>query len=322
MADVKLLYFHAPCFDGLVTGAMAWTFLEQARGWKRVKPRGVNYGIKPWWITLSPRTEFAVVDFLFHPRAAFWADHHATTFLNDHFRRSFDRRQSPMCVYDPAAPSCAALLATHLKEAFGYGDRRFDAMVEWATKIDAAKYASVDEIFDAEEPALAINLALSQIENPRNCDRLVRLLKQSDLETIARDPMIRRKMARAKRLSANGLRRFKKRAHLVDDIVVFDVDARNAVINRYAPYRFFPAARYSAGIIRKPDGIRITAMRNPWQEFESVPLGQIFESVGGGGHRRVASVVLKSSKADAATDVLEKVVSSIRQHERQRHQEA
>jgi nanoRNase/pAp phosphatase (c-di-AMP/oligoRNAs hydrolase) len=34
-------------------------------------------------------------------------------------------------------------------------------------------------------------------------------------------------------------------------------------------------------------------MRNPWRRFKSVPLGQIFSQYGGGGHQRVASVLLK-----------------------------
>src|SRR3989442_10265577 len=59
-------------------------------------------------------------------------------------------------------------------------------------------------------------------------------------------------------------------------------------------------------------------MRNPWKEFKSAPLGRIFEKIGGGGHQRVATIVLKSAKSDEAPDVLEAVVSSIRRHERSR----
>jgi hypothetical protein len=316
MRDGGLLYFHAPCFDGLVSAALAWDFLEQRAGWTRVRPRGVNYGIRPRWPALKPKAEFAVVDFLFHPRAAFWADHHATPFLTPDFEQAYLKRTSPLLFYDAAAPSCSALLWNHLASAGGHRTERFAAMVEWATKIDAARYSSVDEIFDATASALTINLALSQFTDPRECDRLVRISKDGGLEALAADRTIRRRAERARRLSADGLKRFKRRAHLVDDIVVFDVDARNSVINRYAPYRFFPGARYSAGIIRKSDGVRITAMRNPWKEFDSVPLGEIFEKVGGGGHTRVASLVLKSGHADRAPHLLEEVVSSIRQHDR------
>jgi hypothetical protein len=319
MADSKLLYFHAPCFDGLVSGAILWDFLEHEAGWRHVRPRGVNYGIRPWWPSLKPKCQFAVVDFLFHPRATYWADHHATTFLTDHFRRMYESRRSQNLVYDGTAPSCSKLLWEHLKRACGYRNSRFEPMVEWATKIDAAKYSSVDEAFESTHPALTINLALTQVVDPRDCNRLLRLLKNADLETLAAQPTIRKKADRARRMSVNGLRRFKKRARLVNSIVVFDVDARHSVINRYAPYRVFPSARYSAGIIRKSDGVRITAMRNPWKEFKSVPLGRIFQKVGGGGHRRVATVVLKASKASEAPQVLKAVVSSIRQHDRLLH---
>jgi hypothetical protein len=319
MSKGPILYFHAPCFDGLVSGAMFWDFLETVAGWSRIRPRGVNYGIRPWWPKLRTTSDFAVVDFMFHPRAKYWIDHHATSFLEPSQKERYSRQASPKFVYDPEAPSCAALIWEHLEAAYGYRNARYAEMVEWATKIDAATYASVDEVFELAEPALAINAALSQFSDPRDCDEFVRLLRTVDLRTLADHPVIRRKAMRAGRLSAAGLLQFKRGARLEDGIVVFDVDARRSVINRYAPYRIYPGARYSAGIIRKSDGIRITAMRNPWKDFKSVPLGRIFEQVGGGGHTRVATVVLRADRAHAATDVLRYLVTSIRAHDRRMH---
>src|SRR4051812_40216326 len=221
MTDGRLLYFHAPCFDGLVSAVLAWDFLEQRAGWTRVRPRGVNYGIRPWWPTLRPKAEFAVVDFLFHPRATFWADHHPTTFLTPELARGYAKRASRLLFYDESAPSCSALLWNHLASSAGHRTERFAGMVEWATKIDAARYASVDEIFDATASALTINLALSQFADPRECDRLVRTLKQGGLEALASDRTIRRRGERARRLSADGLKGFKRRAHLVAEILLF-----------------------------------------------------------------------------------------------------
>jgi nanoRNase/pAp phosphatase (c-di-AMP/oligoRNAs hydrolase) len=70
-------------------------------------------------------------------------------------------------------------------------------------------------------------------------------------------------------------------------------DTGKALLSRYAPYLDYPKARYSVGIMDSGDGAKITAMRNPWRRFRSVPLGQIFSHYGGGGHQRVASVLLK-----------------------------
>ena len=107
-----------------------------------------------------------------------------------------------------------------------------------------------------------------------------------------------------------GLKQFKKSAWLEDDgIVEFDVDARNAVVSRYAPYYVYPSARYSAGITRHVSGIRVTAMRNPWREFQSVRLGRIFEQFGGGGHERVAALILPSERAPEARAVISSIGS-------------
>jgi len=51
-------------------------------------------------------------------------------------------------------------------------------------------------------------------------------------------------------------------------------------------------------------------MRNPWRRFESRPLGQIFRRYGGGGHQRVASVLLRNKAKAEST--LNAILSDIR----------
>jgi hypothetical protein len=100
------------------------------------------------------------------------------------------------------------------------------------------------------------------------------------------------------------------------NIVAFDVQAsEEAIISRYAPYYFYPHAQYSIGITRYSHGAKITAMRNPWLNFESVPLGTIFSRYGGGGHQRVASVFLSGEQADRIERIADQVLSDIRQCE-------
>ena len=314
MAIRGRIFFHAPCFDGLVSAALTADFLTESGRWAAAIPAGVNYGLpRPW--AADPKGPFAIVDFVFDARAEFWADHHATTFENEGARRLFTSAGQPSWLYDPTAPSCARLLWDRLKQVFGYRNRRFKAMVGWATKIDSAAYRSVEEVFDSTHAALRLNLALSQLDL-KACERLVRVLRREDLDTAAAQPTIRKAADRARALSDRGLEKFRRSARLEDDIVVFDVDASDSIVNRYAPYRFFPKARYSAGIIRGKDQVKITAMRNPWKRFRSAPLGEIFRPHGGGGHQRVASVVLEAAAARRAPDVLAKVVSKILEQDR------
>jgi hypothetical protein len=57
-------------------------------------------------------------------------------------------------------------------------------------------------------------------------------------------------------------------------------------------------------------------MRNPWLEFESIPLGDIFFEVfkgKGGGHQRVASTRLGPVSYEAGEEHLGKVLKAIRE---------
>ena len=136
------------------------------------------------------------------------------------------------------------------------------------------------------------------------------------MQEIGRLPAVITKSNEAKRLIEAGLDRVRETVRLDGpDIAVFDADSSDVLINRYSPYHFFPKARYSVGIVRTADAIKITAMRNPWRQFPSVYLGKVFKRFGGGGHQRVGSVVLRGSNVEDAERVVKQLVREIRNEE-------
>jgi hypothetical protein len=199
---------------------------------------------------------------------------------------------------------------------FGYRDGVFSELVEWAEKIDAARYDSVEEALSASAPALRITAALSQSRGDDFPIGLVRLLRTMGVSEVADLPEVNERFERFRILSHLGLARFKQASWLEDDIVVFDVDAVDVVVNRYAPYYYYPQARYSAGVLRTSEGAKITVMRNPWREFKSAPLGEICQLYGGGGHERVGAIRLKGTNAVEAKKMLNNVIGEIRRYER------
>jgi len=292
---------------------LTWDFLETREGWGQVTLHPVNYHLGDGWLASSLEEPSAVVDFLYHPQAAFWADHHLTTFLTTQAREDFESRQGPALVYDPSAGSCAGLLWRHLAAGFGYRNPRYEQLVAWAEKTDAARYDSVEEAILPSSPALRISAGLALDGREEYCEGLVGALRRMTLEEVANLPEVRRRYEEVQALTRAGLARFQLGSRSEEDeIVVFDVDSKGVIINRYAPYYFFPDARYSAGIVRWEDGVKITAMRNPWREFESVPIGRICEKLGGGGHRRVGSVILKGGRVAEATTLLDRLLTEIR----------
>lgn len=307
-----VLLFHAPCFDGAVSAVLAHDFLRRRAGWTGIALEGVNYDAARGWLRRRLKPHTAIVDFLYHPQAHFWADHHATTFLGASVRAHRQRRnRSRWLVYDVTAPSCAQLLQQHLERAFGHRTHAFDELVAWATKIDSADYATPSEAMSMDSPALRISLSLAANGPGGFPEKLVALLLERDLAAVARHPEVARRADRAWKRLQVGLDRLKASAEMAGDIVVFDVHAAKAAVPRYGPYLFFPDAKYSVGVVRSKGEAKVTAMRNPWRTFESVPLGGVMARHGGGGHHRVASVVLKGPRARNASDVLRAVVDEI-----------
>ena len=281
MGEQGHLYFHSPCFDGIASAILVSDFLETARGMAPLVLHPVDYDLRAGWLALELGAPAAVVDFLYHPRAAFWADHHATAFLNDEARADFDRRSGPAVIYDGAA----------------------------------ARYGSVEEAIFGFAPALRLALGLALGDGAGHCVRLVRALREHTLDEVGELADVRQRFEEGRALHHAGLERFKRGAVLdEDDIVTFDVDGDGVIVSRYAPYYFHPAARYSIGIVRSRGGAKITAMRNPWREFASVPLGRILEAVGG-GHRRVGAVALPPERVAEARAVLVRVLAEVRRRQ-------
>jgi hypothetical protein len=315
MPQNTCLYFHSPCFDGIVSCVLTWDFLETGQGWKVNLLRTVNYHSKSTWLYTQLQTPCAVVDFLYHPQAEFWADHHLTTFLTEEAERDFKKRKSRWLIYSDRSGSCAMLLWTHLAESFSYRNPQYEEMVRWADKIDSARYESVSEAILGDAPALTISRSLGLKSSEEYCEYLVRELRFKSLGEVARLPEVWERSEQVRSMVESGLERFAESSKLEDGIVIFDVDTKGVMVNRYSPYYFFPEARYSIGIMRSPSGAKITAMRNPWMEFPSVPLGKMFKEFGGGGHQRVGSVLLDQDQSARARTIMERLIKEIREHD-------
>src|SRR6266849_2459863 len=309
------LYFHYPCFDGLVSAVLAWEFLEQHHGWNISDFHPVDYTLRDNWLSSELKTPCAIVDFLYHPSAAFWADHHQTSMLTKAAQEDFERRTDKACLlFDPRAHSCASLIFRHVRRSL-VDKPHFKEMVAWAEKIDSADYSSVEEAILGDAPALRISRTLS-MEGECGAEYvrfLLRQLRDHDLSCVANLDEVKRREDRVRRGILNGLRRVKAKLRVESgDVAVFDARTDgDQVISRYAPYYFAPNARYSIAVVRSAEGIRITAMRNPWRRFRSIPLGHAFARFGGGGHQRVGAVQLPAAHRNQVHHVVESLLAEM-----------
>lgn len=307
------VYFHSPCFDGIASAVLAADFLRSKDGCRSVRFEAVNYELKSSWLShvLSPQA--AVVDFLYHPGAQFWADHHATAFLTPHARADFEARKGSCLVYDAQAPSCAGLLWNHLSNTYGYQNHRFSSLVSAAEKTDSASYESPQEAVFGDSPILRLNHSLTVGQDAMSYSvRLAKLLLQKDMDSVLREPKVSRRVEMAERLIRKGLTRIQESIRTtIRGTAVFSVRGNDVIIPRYGAFLSAPDAPYSVGLVREGQRAKITAMRNPWIEFPSIDLGMLFLRHGGGGHRRVASVVLDMQNTDDADVMLNVIIDEI-----------
>jgi hypothetical protein len=297
------LYVHFPCFDGVVSGVIASRFLEEKYGWKFTVIEPVNYELRKQWLetTLPPRS--VVLDFLYHPQAEFWADHHSTAFLNLDLQTSFETNKRTDHYYDKQSRSCASLLWRHLGASLSQHSA-LEEMVEWADKIDSATYTSVQEALFDEHPALLISRSLAIDADAEYCEFLIKALKRSSLQETAASEQIQSRNRIAKERSALGLQRVREVIRLEGFAAVFEASGEGVLINRYLPYYFYPQAQYSIGVVHLDGSTKITTMRNPWLDFESPNLGKFMEKFGGGGHQRVGSVILENGRQNLSQEVV------------------
>jgi hypothetical protein len=303
MAIAGHVYFHTLCFDGIASAVLAIDVL----GWPDAELHPVGYEERAAWLTKPLAEPAAVVDFLFHPHAYFWADHHPTTFANPAAENEYLTRRRESWFHDPTKGSCALLLHDRFQDL-----AHREELVRWANKIDAALYDSVDEALFSAEPALVISKGLA-VANAEDCADLVRRLSSRPLSSVARDADVHERFARVQDGVRDSLQALRERSSLQPDgIVVADLTSESSSLgSRYAPYHWYPDANYSVVLYRTENGSKITAMRNPWRDFQSVPLGEIFKRYGGGGHQRVASVLIGRDRSHLADSILDAVVSDI-----------
>ncbi|MFL6386743.1 MAG: hypothetical protein ACJ71U_04590 [Terriglobales bacterium] len=307
------LYFHYPCFDGVVSAALSWEFLEQHKGWNVEELCPVNYTVRKSWLGDKLKHPVAIVDFLYHPSADFWADHHATSMLSKEAEADYERRRAEFPLYfDEQAGSCASLLFRHMGQALAHKPH-FPEMVEWAEKIDSARYESVEEAVLGEAPALKINRSILFEPGADYARFLCQELRTHPLTYVAALDAVKSRQDEVGRRIRAGLKQVEKRIRIEPGAVAtFEASqGKDEMINRYSAYYFAPDVRYSVAIIHSEEGTAITAMRNPWREFPSVGLGRIFEKFGGGGHQRVGSIFIPKNEPQRVPDVVKSLLSQL-----------
>ncbi|MCA8980277.1 MAG: hypothetical protein H6831_12970 [Planctomycetes bacterium] len=314
MSAPLTIHYHRD-FDGMVSGAVLAAILIDLFN-DRVDWKSVNYDQRRDWANFGSGTRFAIVDFHFHPQAAYWFDHHPTTFLTPELRAAY--QPSARWNWDETSPSCPPLILRHAREHWGYrAPERFQEMARWSDVIDAARYESVEQAIFGDTPALRIARALTVAPTPDWTDELVGAMTTGTLEDVANRQDVEKAHQRASRNRDKALEQFPptvlKKEH---DVVLYDASSSKIRRERFAPFYHHPDVVYSVGVIPTRSGYHITCGENPWNPpTRGLHVGELMEKYGGGGHKAVGGAN-PSSLEDArkiAAEIRDALVASLQE---------
>lgn len=260
--------------------------------------------------------DHACVDFRFcaDPRMRWWFDHHPTAFQPPALREVFEQAHSSTWFFDPTAPSCAGLIRRALAAGWDWHPPpHLTDAVEWADKIDAARFQSAEDAISLGNPAQRLAAWLAHGRSPLDTARYVEWLSRASLDEVAARPEIAPQLAAVEAARLAEIDHVRALGVWHGDVIVFDqfgdVGARSP---GFLGYLLFPTCRYAVSATRTTQAIKITVGGNPWSTTPRLhDIGSLCAKYGGGGHAVVGGVTLRADELPRAKQTLDALVRDL-----------
>jgi hypothetical protein len=306
-----IIFFHTQCFDGATSAALAIRLLKEL-GEDRVPALvPVDYQNREAWKQQPLPERSCVVDFLYHPAATYWWDHHVNPFASNDWRQHYEARRSEMMFWQPDSPSCARLLYNIIEPRSHSLPAFLSETVEWADRIDSVQFKTIEEAIQPDLPARQLALSLSVDSSREYQGNVVLSLTHAPLEHIVTMDRHRKVCREAVRRFEGGIELMKDVCTLDGNVAAYDVDPGLMIVDRLMAYCQFPDADYALGILRGNDRTKITCNANPWRGRSAVDLGRLFSDLGGGGHHDVGSIVVSSRATSQINNIKKTVLAAV-----------
>ncbi|MEK7195330.1 MAG: hypothetical protein AAB655_01400, partial [Patescibacteria group bacterium] len=254
-----------------------------------------------------------VVDFLYHPEAAFWFDHHLSTFKRRDWRKSF--RTSKYHNWDPEYDSCCHLVLDALKNKFGYKPPRYLVeLARWLDIIDGFNYKSAKQVINMKEPALQFDAFVDSKEkrNSGTSEKFIKILSEQPVRKIILRKDVRKVLSRERRVRRKTMDFYGKNIQIFGNISFIDISESKLPKSSVIHYYLSPGINYSLTLSKRESGLfHVTFASNPWAKNKNkTNLGNLFVKYGGGGHRDIGATDIKSLKS--AKGIIMKVIDKFR----------
>jgi hypothetical protein len=310
------IYFHND-FDGRAAAAVMLSFLR-GRGDDIEHFTPIDYYLlkdylKEDFFTAhklfkGKRNPAIVLDFPFHPKAAWWFDHHSVPCRKKSWIKKF--KQTKQWHHDPRFASCCGQVAAVLKKEFGWRPPKFfEETIAWGDIMDGAKYASPQQTIELKEPGIQVAVFFDRRGNdPVTWKTYTELLATQPLTAIAKRPEVQAVVRKAKKEIKTATAYI--RTHLVvrDRVAYLYLPKVEFSKPRFIPQALHPEILYLVRVFKKNGLYHLSVGQNPWRSKEGhVDIGELIARYGGGGHFGVGAAESKTRKEAerAAQEIVE-----------------
>ncbi len=307
------IYFHDD-FDGVVSAVVFWDFFRK-RGDKLLSFNPINYepNLKKNWADFKFKTPFILVDFMYHPKAVWWFDHHETSFINPDWKKKY--KDDDTHAFNPSFKSGCGLTLAYLKKKYKYkAPRHIEYLVKWGDIIDSAGYKNAKQVVERKGPVLQWMSFLNSLDRTNQKTyqaRIAGIIKQlatKPIREIINQPVIAKKIKENMADIKISITAFKNSAILKNKVVFIDKTNNEISGSHFLAFYLYPKSFYSVSISKYSGYYHISAGDNPWNRARGhdINIGEIMTKYGGGGHKGIGGTEKRSK--DEILKVADEVV--------------
>lgn len=303
------IYFHND-FDGVASAALMKEFLEK-RG-EGIK----NYFLVDYvkisnksWARKKFRNPVVIVDFLYHPQAAFYFDHHQTTFLKKEWQKKFRRDRCHR--FGKNYYSNYHLVVDSLEKDFNFRPSRyFRELIKWADIIDGARYDSAEQAVKLKEPALQMrDFIRHNMYKNSVLINLIKILGKQSLRQITNRSEIKSFVRNRNKNTISALKFYRKNLQIFSRIGFLDLSKEGVIFLRYVPYFLYPQLFYCLILLKQKRKFGLMVGFNPWQKIKNkIDIGEFLRRRYGGGGRTTVGGIANIRNKKRAQRIVEEIV--------------
>jgi len=311
---------HGHCFDGLASAALLRRVIEHTHPGLAFEVISCGYGqkqVRPSADILDGEAN-AIVDFRYAPidSLTHYYDHHKTAFgePDDHAHFSSKRSTSPRTfIYDGAYSSCTKLIFDSAAADLGLDLGAERDLVEWADRIDSARFSSAAEATDTSHPVLRLAAVVEQFGDSAFLQTAVDHLLSDGLDSLARSEFVLAPFRSVEAKQKEFFDQVQKRGDQRGQVAFVDLSPeKTSAVTKFVQYRLWPEATYSVMLAVMASGVRISVGHNPWSGAERLhDISKICARYGGGGHPMVGGIGLSRDDLERARAIAGEIVSEL-----------